>query len=56
MLNEEEAEMYTYYEGGIPDSALEYDDEEEFLKIRKEQIFTEIDYHKRKAKIVCTIG
>ncbi len=38
------AEMYAYYEGEIPESAMEYDDEEEFLKIRKDQITTEVDF------------
>ena len=30
--------------------------EEDFCKYRKEQIFTEIDFMKRKTKIACTIG
>lgn len=30
--------------------------DEDFLKYRKEQIFSEIDYTKRKVKIACTLG
>jgi hypothetical protein len=58
MFNEE-AEQYTEEEGemvGNGDSVLDYEDEEEFLKIRKEHVFGEIDFTKRKSKIVCTIG
>ena len=38
------------------DSVMDYDEEEEFQKIRKEHVFAEIDYTKRKTKIVCTLG
>ena len=36
----------------------EYEDEgdEDYCKYRKEQIFAEIDFMKRKTKIACTIG
>lgn len=40
----------------VTDSALEYEDEEEYLKVRKEHVFSEIDYNKRKCKIICTLG
>lgn len=37
---------------------MEYEEEgeEEFCKYRKEQIFHEIDFMKRKTKIACTLG
>jgi hypothetical protein len=41
---------------GNGDSVLEYEEEEEYLKIRKEHVFSEIDFTKRKTKIVCTLG
>ncbi len=41
---------------GNGDSVLEYEEEEEYLKIRKEHVFEEIDFTKRKSKIVCTLG
>ena len=39
----------------------EYSEEEvqeavEFTKIKRENVFSQIDYTKRKAKIVCTLG
>ena len=40
----------------------EYGDEEvdpemlEFTKIKRENVFAQIDYSKRKTKIVCTLG
>ncbi len=38
-------------------SDMQYEDEEdEFCRYRKEQIFQEIDFTKRKTKIACTIG
>lgn len=49
MFNEEEEQ---YSEG---DETV-YEEEEEFQKIRKEHVFAEIDYTKRKANIVCTLG
>jgi hypothetical protein len=33
-----------------------YEEDEEFRRFRKEQIFSEIDFTKRKTKIACTIG
>ena len=41
---------------GNGDSVLEYEEEEEYLKVRKEHVFAEIDFTKRKTKIVCTLG
>lgn len=43
------------------DEAEEYGEEEgeqeiEFTKIKRENVFTQIDYTKRKAKIVGTLG
>lgn len=32
------------------------DGDEDFCKYRKEQIFAEIDFMKRKTKIACTLG
>lgn len=58
MFNEE-PDQYTEEEGelvGNTDSVLEYEDEEEYLKIRREHVFGEIDFTKRKSKIVCTLG
>ncbi len=62
MYNEEVTNDYT--EAGendinannVTDSQLEYEDEEEYLKVRKEHVFGEIDYTKRKCKIICTLG
>lgn len=33
-----------------------YDEDNEFCRFRKEQIFQEIDFTKRKSKIACTLG
>ena len=52
-------EQYTEEEGemaGNGDSVLEFEEEEEFLKVRKEHVFGEIDFTKRKSKIACTLG
>ena len=37
---------------------LDYEEEgdDDYCRYRKEQIFTEIDFMKRKTKIACTIG
>ena len=56
MFNEDN-EQYTdegLNENG--DSVLEYEEDEEFQKIRREHVFAEIDFTKRKSKIVCTVG
>lgn len=39
-------------------SEMHYEEEcdEDFCKYRKEQIFQEIDFMKRKTKIACTLG
>ncbi len=60
MFNEDQ-EQYTTDEGGeinggSGDSVMEYEEEEEFQKIRKEHVFAEIDFTKRKSKIICTLG
>ena len=53
----EDAE-YTEDDGGNGngESVLEYEEEEEFQKIRREHVFAEIDFTKRKSKIICTLG
>ena len=66
MLNEENMEYYTEegsssLNNGTSSQAsgdLDYEEEgeEDFCKYRKEQIFQEIDFMKRKTKIACTIG
>ena len=37
-------------------SVLEYDEEEDFVRYRKEMIFQESEYTKSKTKVGCTIG
>jgi hypothetical protein len=32
------------------------EEDEEFQKIRREHVFAEIDFTKRKSKIICTLG
>jgi hypothetical protein len=55
MFNEE-AEQYTEDDlNGNGESELDYDDQE-FQKIRREHVFSEIDFTKRKSKIICTLG
>jgi hypothetical protein len=34
----------------------EEEEDEEFQKIRREHVFAEIDFTKRKSKIICTLG
>jgi hypothetical protein len=34
----------------------EDDDDQDFCRYRKDQIFAEIDFMKRKTKIACTLG
>ena len=34
----------------------EEEEEEEIQKIRREHVFAEIDFTKRKSKIICTLG
>mgnify|MGYP000975468989 CR=1 FL=1 len=46
--NESDASDMQHYEEGC--------DEDDFCKYRKEQIFQEIDFMKRKTKIACTLG
>lgn len=55
MFNED-AEYTEELEGNGGDSVIEYEEEEEYLKIRKEHVFSEIDFTKRKSKIICTLG
>jgi hypothetical protein len=60
MINEED--YYTedgsssLNNGESQGSDMGYDEDEEFCRFRKEQIFQEIDFTKRKSKIVCTLG
>jgi hypothetical protein len=52
--------------GPAESSVLEYEDEdeeeeeeeedEEFQKIRREHVFADLDFTKRKSKIICTVG
>lgn len=60
MYNAEVNDQYTTDNddvNGNGDSVLEYEEEEEeFQKIRKEHVFSEIDFTKRKSKIICTLG
>lgn len=60
MYNEDVLEQYTDADNGTGNGdseMLDYeDDDEEFQKIRKEHVFAEIDFTKRKSKIVCTLG
>lgn len=58
MYNEDVNEQYTEGDdgNGTGDSVLDYEEEEEFQKIRKEHVFSEIDFTKRKSKIICTLG
>ncbi len=59
-MHYEEGDQYTEEENELAangESVLEYEeDEEEYLKIRRDQVFGEIDFTKRKCKIVCTLG
>jgi hypothetical protein len=56
MFNEE-ADQYTEDDnGGNPESIISYEEDDEFQKIRKEHVFSEIDFTKLKSKIVCTLG
>ncbi len=45
--NESDASEMQYQDG---------DEDEDFCRYRKEQIFQEIDFMKRKTKIACTLG
>ena len=58
MYNEDVNEQYTDADdgNGNGDSVLEYEEEEEFQKIRRDHVFAEIDFTKRKSKIICTLG
>jgi hypothetical protein len=59
MYNEEGNDQYTEVENGTGNGSSNFDyedEEEEFQKIRKEHVFAEIDFTKRKSKIVCTLG
>lgn len=40
----------------MEDDEAEEEEEEEFQKIRREHVFAEIDFTKRKSKIICTLG
>ena len=56
MFNEE-VEQYTDEDMvGNEQSMLSYEEDEEFQKIRKEHVFADLDFSKRKTKIVCTLG
>ena len=56
MFNEDQ-EQYTEDDiNANGDSVMDNEEEEEFQKVRKEHVFAEIDYTKRKTKIICTLG
>lgn len=46
----------SYNNGESHGSEMGYDEEDDYCKYRKEQIFAEIDFMKRKTKIACTLG
>ena len=50
---EEEEEEEDDEDGGVEEGEEE---EEEFQKIRREHVFAEIDFTKRKSKIICSLG
>ena len=54
---EPESSMLDYVEDEEEEEGEEDDEEEEeFQKIRREHVFAEIDFTKRKSKIICTLG
>ena len=56
MFNED-AEQYTEDDINVNgDSCIDYEEDDEFQKVRKEHVFAEIDYTKRKTKIICSLG
>ena len=63
MINEELDVPYTEdgsstlnNEGESYGSELGYDDDEDFVRYRKEMIFQELEKNKHKTKIGCTLG
>lgn len=61
MINEElenytEDGSSTLNNGESYGSDLGYEDEDEFVRYRKEMIFQNIDFTKHKTKIGCTVG
>ena len=57
MYNEEDDQYTNTDDLNNGESVMEYEDDEgEFLKITKDQVFGSIDYTKRKSKIACTVG
>ncbi len=58
-MSYEDDRQYTEAESATNngESMLSYEEEEEeYQKVRKEHVFSEIDFNKRKTKIVCTLG
>ena len=61
MINEE-LEYYTedgsssLNNGESQGSYMGYDEDDEYCRYRRDQIFQQIDFMKRKTKIACTIG
>ncbi len=54
---EPESSMLDYVEDEEEEEGEEdEEEEEEFQKIRREHVFAEIDFTKRKSKIICTLG
>lgn len=63
MINEDPALEYYSEEGSSQlengesrTSELPYDDYEDDTRYRRDQIFTKIDFTKRKTKVACTLG
>jgi hypothetical protein len=43
-------------EGDNYSSELEYDEEDDYFRYRKEMVFAETEFNKSKTKVGCTIG
>ena len=63
MINEELDMPYTEdgsstlnNEGDSYGTEVEYDEDEDFVRYRKEQIYQELEKNKNKTKIGCTLG
>lgn len=54
--SQEEASAFEGEEGEEGYEDEEVEQELEFTKIKRDNIFQEIDYTKRKTKIICTLG
>ena len=55
-VNEDEYSEGTEGQGN-GESVMSYEEEEEeYQKIRRDQVYAVLDYNKRKSKIICTLG